>query len=156
MNYASCTLVSPEGKRTRYRIGRLRPSKKQPPCFDRKISETFLDFASPLVEMMPDDASTASIQRVLKIACAVWNAMIFEDVKGDDHYMLRLRELMANDPVLDVLATELIGRKRAIFSDDIRLIGDYRVTRKHGELRLWAEARDPHTIPPIENSISLE
>ena len=145
--------MSLKGNRTRYRDERLRPNEKQPSFFNRKISETFLDFASPLVGMMPDDASTASIQRVLKIACAVWNAMIFEDVKGNDHYMVWIRELMAKDPVLDVLATELISRKRTLFSDDIRLIGDYRVTRKHGELTLWAEARDPHTVPPIEDSI---
>jgi hypothetical protein len=37
-----------------------------------------------------------------------------------------------------------------LFADDQRLIGNYRVTRKRGELTLWAEARDPYPLPQIK------
>jgi len=46
----------------------------------------------------------------------------------------------------DALIEQMITRKRDMFSDDNRLIGEYRVTQKKGEWRLWAEARDPSNI----------
>jgi hypothetical protein len=32
------------------------------------------------------------------------------------------------------------------YSDDLRMIGEYKVTQKRGQWRLWAEARDSSTI----------
>ena len=37
----------------------------------------------------------------------------------------------------------MIARKRNLFGDDHRVVGQFKLTRKKGELRLWAEARDP-------------
>lgn len=52
---------------------------------ERRISETLLDFASPILELRPDGTSNAEVERVLIYAVAVWNALIFEEVKGDGH-----------------------------------------------------------------------
>lgn len=126
----------------------MKSNKKQKATFpNRKISETFLDFASPLTSMMPQDVSEASIEKVLGIAFVVWNGTILDGINGNEHHMAGIREPMARDPVLSALVTELIHRKHTLFRDDQRLIGNYRVTRKRGELRLWAEARDPYSLP---------
>ncbi len=126
----------------------MKTNKRQQAAYpNRKISETFLDFASPLTAVMPDDASEATIQKVLTIAFVAWNGIILDDVNGNGYYMARLKEQASHDPVLQALLTELVHRKRTLFADDQRLIGNYRVTRKRGELRPWAEARDPYPLP---------
>ncbi len=126
-------------------------NKKQATYPNRKISETFLDFASPLTAIMPDDVTEASIEKVLAIAYVVWNGMVLDDIHGNDYYMAKLKEPMAVDPVLASLVTELAHRKRTLFADDQRLIGEYKVTRKRDELNLWTEARDPYSVPQTED-----
>lgn len=125
----------------------MKPNKKQATYPNRKISETFLDFASPLTAMMPYDASEASIERVFAIALAVWNGIILDGVNGNGYYMARVQEQAPQDPVLQTLVTEFVHRKHTLFANDQRLIGDYKVTRNRDELRLWAEARDPYSAP---------
>ena len=110
---------------------------------DRKISETFLDFASPVLSMMPDDATEANIETALQIAFTVWNSVIFDEVDGNDHYIAWLRDLISDDPIGNSLVTKLIDRKRTTFAEDRRVIGNYKIRCKHGELNLWAEARNP-------------
>ena len=122
-------------------------NKKQATNPDRKVSETFLDFGAPLMATMPDNASEASVEKVLSIAFVVWNGTILDDVNGNNHYLTQLRKQAADDSVLQALLAQLVRRKRTLFADDERLIGNYKVTRKGGELNLWAEARDPHSIP---------
>ncbi len=125
-------------------------NKKQATYPNRKISEAFLDFASPLTAIMPDDAPEASIEQALMIAFTVWNGVILDDVNGNGYYLTRLNEQASHDPILQALLRELVHRKRTLFADDQRLVGNYKVTRKQGELRLWAEARDPHSAPRTE------
>lgn len=54
---------------------------------------------------------------------------------------------MTVNPIVASLVTQLIQRKRTLFKEDYRLIGDYKITRKGGQLNLWAEARDPYSLP---------
>jgi hypothetical protein len=125
-------------------------NKKQTTYPNRKISEAFLDFASPLMAVMPDDASEASIEQALTIAFTVWNGVILDDVSGNNHYLTQLKKQAADNSALQALLAQLVHRKRTLFADDQRLVGNYKVTRKQGELRLWAEARDPHSVPRTE------
>jgi hypothetical protein len=122
-------------------------NKNQATYPNRKISEAFLDFALPLTAIMPDDAPEASIEQALMIAFTVWNGVILDDVNGNGYYLARLKEQTSHDPILQALLGELMHRKRTVFADDQRLIGNYKVTRKHGKLNLWAEARDPYSVP---------
>lgn len=123
----------------------MKSNKRQQTTYpDRKISETFLDFAAPLLAVMPDDATEASIEKTLTIAYVVWNGTVLDDINGNGYHMSQLKERMAHAPVLAALVRELASRKRTVFADDQRLIGEYKVTRKRGGLNLWAEAGDPH------------
>jgi hypothetical protein len=113
---------------------------------NRKISETFLDFSSPLLEAIGKDVTNYQVEQVLKIAYTAWNAVVLDTVKGNTQYVTKLRELTADDPMSAALLEQMISRKRDMFSGDHRMIGEYRLTQRRGEWRLRAEARDPSTI----------
>lgn len=112
----------------------------------RKISETFLEFSAPLLESLGKDVTKYKAEQVLKIAFTAWNAVVIDTVKGNSQYVGKLRELTMDDPMSAALIEQMISRKQDMFSGDLRMIGEYRVTQKRGEWRLWAEARDSSTI----------
>jgi arginine repressor len=120
--------------------------KKKTKFPPRKISETFLEFSLPLLESLGKDVNKYKVEQVLKIAFTAWNAVVIDTVKGNSQYVARIRELTRDDPMSNALIEQMISRKQDMFSDDLRMIGRYRVTQKRGEWRLRAEARDPSTI----------
>ena len=122
-------------------------SRKQRSRFpDRKISETFLEFVSPLFKYLSPGADVHEIEKVIEIGFTAWNAVILSNVEGAPDYLDMIKTKLEHDIEGFAMVSELIDRKRKVFGGDQRLIGNYRVRMKHGELRLWAEARDPYTI----------
>jgi len=117
---------------------------KRVPFPSRKISETFLDFATPLLDAAPSKATARDIERVLSTAFTVWNAVVYESVRGDGRYLAQLRQAMATELDLAILLELMISRKKTEFGDDHRLIGEYKVTRRKDEWRVRVEARDPY------------
>lgn len=113
---------------------------------DRKISETFLEFAEPLLVPLGPRATEYEMNQVLQIAFVVWNAVVYETVKQDAHCLQMLKDLTAGQPEVVSLVNQLIERKRRQFGSDHRLVGDFKLTIQGGELNLRAEARDP-TVP---------
>jgi hypothetical protein len=43
-----------------------------------------------------------------------------------------------------LLVEHMIARKRSLFGGDQRLIGEYKIFRRDGEVRLRAEAKSPY------------
>jgi hypothetical protein len=121
--------------------------KKNLNLSNRKISETFLNFSSPLIDSIGEDATKYQVEQVLKITYTVWNAIILDEVKGITNHISMLRQTVENDPMSSALIEQLIDRKKKMFADDLRVIGEYSLTQKKGEWRLRADARDPSTIP---------
>lgn len=114
---------------------------------DRKISETFLLFASTI---LPDPTPAIPLQRVeeaLRVAHTVWNTVIFADVHGDRSHLHQIRAATAGKPELVVIMEHLITRKREHFADDERLIGLWEVTETKDGFNVRAEARDPRSLP---------
>jgi hypothetical protein len=124
--------------------------KLTPPFLDRKISETFLSFAEPMFRDMPTDMDglVPRVDSALKVAYAVWNAVVIADVLGDDSYLADLRRRMGSIPGSPTFVETLIFRKRALFGDDARIIGTYEVYKTADGFNVRADARDPHTLPP--------
>jgi hypothetical protein len=110
---------------------------------DRKISETFLHFAEPLLAELGPNATTDQMEEVLKIAFTIWNAVVYDTVNGNTKFIEMVRHAMAQAPDLAARIDQLIVRKRRLFGDDHRLVGEFKLTRQNGEIRLRAEARDP-------------
>ena len=111
----------------------------------RKISETFLDFAEPLLTPLGAEAAEHEMEEALQIAFTVWNAVVFDAVDCSSRWVDQLRDLAGHDPDIRPLIEQLVARKQTLFGDDHRLVGEYQLYRHHGELRLRAEARQPNS-----------
>ena len=114
---------------------------------NRKISETFLHFAAPLLHDLPSEAPEDRAQVALKLSFTAWNAVIFADVLNDHRHLDEIRRLLADKPEAALLMEQLIARKRALFADDGRMIGTWEVTRTEDGINLRADARDPFSLP---------
>ena len=113
---------------------------------NRKISETFLEFAEPLLVPLGPSATEHEMNQALQIAFAVWNAVVYETANDDTQYLQMLQDLTAGQPEIVALVNQLIERKRYQFGNDHRLVGHFELTIHEGELNLRAEARD-RTVP---------
>jgi hypothetical protein len=91
-------------------------------------------------------ATLKIVEQVLKITFTACNAVVLDTVTGNARYVIKLRELTADDPMSAALLEQMISRKQDMFSGDHRMIGEYRLTLKRGEWRLRTEARGPSTI----------
>jgi hypothetical protein len=109
----------------------------------RKISETFLDFAEPLLRPLGAEATEADMQQALKIAFTVWNSVVFDTAHRSSHWVGKVRSMLDHDPLGRALVEQLIARKQRLFGDDQRLIGEYRLFRDNGEWRMRVEAKRP-------------
>lgn len=126
---------------------------KKPPLFpDRKISETFLHFAEPLLERLEPHATEEQLIQALQVAFTVWNSVVYEATQGDKHYMTMLQDLTGGQPEVAALVAFMISRKRTLFGDDHRLIGEFRFIDKDGERRLQVESRSPYHKAPRSTS----
>ena len=117
---------------------------------NRKISETFLDFAAPMLDDLPSEAPEHRAQQALEVSFTAWNAVIFADVLNDHRHLDEVRRLSAGTPETALLMEHMIARKRALFADDERLIGTWEVTRTEDGINLHADARDPYSLPRAE------
>ena len=114
---------------------------------NRKISETFLEFAAPMLKDLPSEATEQRARQALEVCYTAWNAVVFADVLNDHRHLDHIRHLVADKPEVALLMEQLIARKRALFADDERLIGTWEATRTEDGINLRADARDPHSLP---------
>jgi hypothetical protein len=121
-------------------------SRTPPPPF-RKISETFLAFVSPLIDRLEPTCSDAERTAALNLGFTVWNAVVFEDALGKTQFIDSVRNSLTTDPGPRQMVLALIQRKRDLFAKDYRLIGDFKIKNRNGDISLWAEARDPFSFP---------
>ena len=99
---------------------------RTPPSFpNRKISETLIDFAAPIVAMLDEHTREDQIRSGFIIAVTVWNALVFDAVRGDEKYLSMLRRSLGERLDSDPMVQTLIRRKRERFGDDMRAIGDH-------------------------------
>ena len=85
-------------------------------------------------------------REALQVAFTVWNAVIFADVLNNHRYLDDVRRLTAEKRGIGLLIEDLVARKRALFADDERLIGNWEVTRTKDGINVHADARDPHSV----------
>lgn len=112
---------------------------------NRKISETLLDFAEPLLESLGKRPSPDIVESTLKVAWAVWNAVVMEQTTGEGSILVALRHQVGGDPMTRSIFEELIERKRSTpgFAADHRIMGELKMVKRNGEWSLRLEARTP-------------
>jgi hypothetical protein len=116
--------------------------------FQRKISDTLIDFAKPLLDHVDENTTEEDIKAGFILAITVWNAMVFDQWWSGERCMDKVRSqiLEANEPRGTHLIETLAERKRKKFSHDLRAIGNHSFSYKDGNLHLHAEARMDQTI----------
>ena len=78
----------------------------------RKISETFLDFAEPLLTPLGAEAAEHEMEEALQIAFTVWNAVVFDAVDCSSRWVDQLRDLAGHDPDIRPLIEQLVRANR--------------------------------------------
>lgn len=77
---------------------------------NRKISETFLDFAEPLLAPLGAEATEHEMEEALKIAFTVWNAVVFDAVNRNSRWVDQLRDLAGHDPDVRPIIEQLVAQ----------------------------------------------
>jgi hypothetical protein len=111
----------------------------------RKISETLLDFAEPLLRALGNRPKPDAVEAALRVAWTVWNAVGIEQATGNGHMLNELRDCTGANSIPRALCDELIERKRAVlrFATDHRLMGELKLVCRNGQWVLKLEARTP-------------
>jgi hypothetical protein len=116
----------------------------------RKLSETLLDFARPLIDVGGIDEH--GMRTLLGFAINVWNLVVTEEQHGSAAEVAEMRAELVPDRIpAEVLAwfDRLVARKREGFSGDLRIVGNWRVRRSPGRLDIEMESRVPQAL--LEN-----
>lgn len=111
---------------------------------NRKISETLIDFAQPLIVLIDIHTTEAQARHAFTLAITIWNSYVLDEARGGSKYKTMLRKQLGDAWSTMPILQELIERRQRHFATDMRAIGDFRVSILDGEVRLWAEARDPY------------
>jgi hypothetical protein len=82
--------------------------------FQRKISDTLIDFAKPLLDHVDENTTEEDIKAGFILAITVWNAMVFDQWWSGERCMDKVRSLIleSNDPRRTHLIETLAERKR--------------------------------------------
>lgn len=120
-------------------------TNRRPPFPKSKISEVFLEFAEPLLGEAPRGATREQLTAALTVAFTAWNAVIYADVVNEPAYLKWIQRLLRTKPEGMAMLNQMVERKRTLFGNDHRLIGNWEITAGTDGPLLRAEARDPYT-----------
>jgi hypothetical protein len=112
------------------------------PSSERKISETLLEFARPLIDSLGPGATCSRFEQVLVLAVSAWNASVMA-ASGELGWVVRARAALASaaGPARELFEA-LLRRKREYYASDLRIVGAFKIIEEGGgTTQLWAEAR---------------
>ena len=128
----------------------LRTSLPDWPAFFPRpsMSDTFVDYARPLIDQLPPDYALEELRKALLIASGVWNAAVAErgDIDRAAGFVARTLTEEAKEPIpRGVLAVieRLAVRKLARFGDDDRIVTGLEVYRDGDGFRVLAAGESP-------------
>jgi hypothetical protein len=106
----------------------------------RKLSETVLDFARPMLDAEGAQTDEHHMRATLGFVIAVWNAVVAATHAGES---LDATTIRADLPVYrwTKWLEPLLTRKRERFGDDLRIVGNWHVWRDRDRLDIQMETR---------------
>lgn len=106
----------------------------------RKLSDALVTVARPILQ---GTSSLAAFEDVLAFTSDAWNATVLE-VTDEPGALAGLRAKLtpAEREALDTV----VARKQRYFSDDRRIAGRFRATKRRGGFTFEIESRVPHTL----------
>jgi len=112
----------------------------------QKISETILNFGQPLISQLGDDYGKREVEHCMRIVISAWNAVTLDEVQSTTKWTKSLLEHAdgAEGGAKEVvgIVRHLVHRKKSLFKNDLRGVGEYSVKVKRGEMVFRCEARD--------------
>ena len=113
----------------------------------KKISETLIQFASPMLEMIGTDAPPDTMRELFMTAVTVWNGVVWEQLGKGSHFVDEIRQQLCAADMLPMAAIvdDLIERKRTVFSDTRVMISSHEIVYNSDqtEFVVRAEGRVP-------------
>jgi len=108
-----------------------------------KISETIINFGQPLISQLGDDYGKQELEHCMRIIISAWNAVTLDEVQSTTTWTESLFDHAKGGPdeVVGILRS-LVHRKKTMFKDDLRGVGEHWVKMKRGEIVFGCEARD--------------
>ena len=119
------------------------------PAPERKISATILDFAAPVIDpLVQQGLPIATLNNLFQIIITIWNAHVMATPTwGQPEILANLRNMVAGPgapPELATLFVVLSERRKGLFADDPRAVGEWSVIPDKAEVfRLRCDARMP-------------
>jgi hypothetical protein len=108
----------------------------------RKISETIIEFGTPILQELPNEPSKEEYDAAFHLIVSAWNAITLDKRnktnKFEKEFLLVLQELPKK--LRNILKAMLKKRKKP-YSSDQRSVGEYSVIVKNGEIVFRADAR---------------
>lgn len=96
---------------------------------ERKISETILEFAQPILDALGADSGLVKARQALHLAVQIWNVHAMATPPwGDPSYLAEARATMrepGTPPEMRALFEELLARRATLFGDDPRVVADW-------------------------------
>jgi hypothetical protein len=106
----------------------------------RKLSETVLDFARPMLDAEGAAVDERHMRDLLGFAITVWNTAVAAAQAGRPLDAAMLRADLPEHR-WSAWVEPLLARRRARFGDDLRLVGDWHVRRRRDRLDIQMETR---------------
>lgn len=109
----------------------------------RKISETIIDFAQPLLAQVDSTTSQETIRQGFLIAVTIWNAFVMDRVNGNAEFQTLMKKQLGEQWEINPVIKALVERRKKDFADDMRFIAEHQVLFDANGYRLRAAASDP-------------
>ncbi|MBK7399625.1 MAG: hypothetical protein IPJ34_26045 [Myxococcales bacterium] len=133
---------------------------------ERKMSETILDFAAPLLEPLGPVPALADARGAIELAINVWNLHVMAtSLWGKPQFLAEARQVACrpgSPPGLAAVFEALGERRRTSFLNDYRCVGEWSLGPDGaGGHSLRCDARlpegcEPHVPPRAETRISID
>ncbi len=131
---------------------------------ERKLSETILDFAAPLLEPFGPAPELDEARRVVALAISVWNFHVMATpIWGKPKFLAQARKKMCASPNAKAALFEVLEqRRREFFNNDYRVVGAWSFESDamgNGTLRCEGrlpEGCDAYVPPSVETRISID
>jgi hypothetical protein len=111
----------------------------------RKLSETVIDFAQPMLDAEVARVDEHSMRAALGFVVAVWNAVVAAAQAGRPVDAAMIRAGLPGHRWL-AWVEPLLTRKRERFGDDLRSVGDWQVWRDRDRLDIQMETLVPTAL----------
>lgn len=110
----------------------------------RKISETIIDFAWPVLVHVDATTPQETTRQIFHVAVTIWNAFVMDRVNGNTALQDMIRKQVGVHSEADAVVHVLMKRRMEHFADDMRFVAEHHVSFDANGYKLRAAAKDPY------------